>query len=122
MGDRWSTNGGRLLLDGEHFGAVCNYEAVQLGFTGDHINARAARLMADVLNADPRTNPPKVEMVPWAEVDTRPGKHLPADGFCWTDTRSYREGQRLVAHLNGGEVERYYPGDSVPVRSSDGEA
>ena len=61
MGDRWSTNGGRLLLDGEHFGAVCNYEAVQLGFTGDHINARAARLMADVLNADRRTNPPKVE-------------------------------------------------------------
>ena len=102
MGDRWSTNGGRLLLDGEHFGAVCNYEAVQLGFTGDHINARAAARIAEVLNADPRTNPPKVEMVPWAEVDTRPGKHLPADGTRWSDFRTHHRDPSLIALNDSG--------------------
>lgn len=120
MGDRWSTDdsgGYYIRLDGRPYHSVAWDEAKALGLSTP---ADAARLIAEVLNADTRTNPPKVEMVPWAEVDTRPGKHLPAGGGYWADFRT-QPNQSLVGY-EPGRVLTYYPGQMVPVRSSDGEA
>ena len=123
MGDRWSLGkeDGWLHLDGGVFAFVAVDESRALGYGDD--NARLAALMVEVLNGDPRTNPPKVEMVPWAEVDTRPGKHLPAEGSWWIDRRTDREDPHLTAKGTKAPTlsVTYYRGSLVPVRSSDGE-
>ena len=104
-----------LLLDGEPSGWTHAAEA--LGFPS--VDALLA-VFVELLNGDPRTNPPKVEMVPWAEVDTRPGKHLPAEGNGWNDFRTRESAPSLVAYKDNFRLKTYSPGSSVPVRSSDG--
>ena len=117
MGDRWTAEDRAVLLDGEYVFSLSGEEAERIGLGA----IQACDLIAEVLNGDPRTNPPKVEMVPWAEVDTRPGKHLPAEGDGWNDLRTRESAPSLTAYKGNAHVLTYGPGSSVPVRSSDGE-